>query len=52
MRTVDLIEKRDGGKLTTEEIAYLIRGYVSGDIPDYQVFSSGDGNLLQRDEYS
>jgi len=23
--------------LTTEEIAYLIRGYVSGDIPDYQV---------------
>ena len=38
MRTVDLIEKkRDGGKLTTEEIAYLIRGYVSGDIPDYQV---------------
>ena len=23
--------------MTTEEIAYLIRGYVSGDIPDYQV---------------
>ena len=31
------MKKRDGGKLTTEEIAYLIRGYVSGDIPDYQV---------------
>lgn len=38
MRTVDLIEKkRDGGELTTQEIAYLIRGYVSGDILDYQV---------------
>ena len=23
--------------MTTEEIAYLIRGYVSGDIPGYQV---------------
>ena len=31
------MKKRDGGKLTTEEIAYLIWGYVSGDIPDYQV---------------
>lgn len=38
MRTVDLIEKkRDGGELSTEEITYLINGYVSGDIPDYQI---------------
>lgn len=38
MRTVDLIEKkRDGGELSTEEITYLIHGYVSGDIPDYQI---------------
>ena len=38
MRTVDLIEKkRDGGELSTEEILYLINGYVSGEIPDYQI---------------
>lgn len=38
MRTVDLIEKkRDGGELSTEEITYLIHGYVSGAIPDYQI---------------
>lgn len=38
MRTVDLIEKkRDGGELSTKEITYLINGYVSGAIPDYQI---------------
>ena len=38
MRIVDLIEKkRDGGELSTEEITYLINGYVSGAIPDYQI---------------
>lgn len=38
MRTVDLIEKkRDGGELSTEEITYLIHGYISGAIPDYQI---------------
>ena len=40
MRTVDLIEKkRDGGELSTAEISYLINGYVSGEIPDYQIAS-------------
>lgn len=38
MRTVDLIEKkRDGKDLTSEEIAFLIQGYVAGQIPDYQM---------------
>ena len=38
MRTVDLIHrKRDGEELSVEEIAYLIDGYTSGDIPDYQM---------------
>lgn len=38
MRTVDLIQKkRDGGELSREELAFLIQGYSSGRIPDYQL---------------
>ncbi|MDD6207795.1 MAG: pyrimidine-nucleoside phosphorylase [Clostridiales bacterium] len=38
MRMVDLIDRKKNGKeLTEEEIAYFIRGYVAGEIPDYQV---------------
>lgn len=38
MRVYDLIwKKREGGELTAEEIAFLVRGYVAGDIPDYQM---------------
>jgi len=38
MRTVDLIaKKRDGGELTQAEIDFLIHGYTSGSIPDYQM---------------
>lgn len=38
MRAVDLIQKkRDGLELTTEEIQWLIDGYVDGSVPDYQV---------------
>jgi pyrimidine-nucleoside phosphorylase len=29
--------KRDGSELSREEIAFVISGYVKGDIPDYQV---------------
>jgi len=37
MRMVDILEKkRDGGKLTREEIRFFIHGYVAGEIPDYQ----------------
>ena len=31
-----LMKKRDGGKLTREEIDFFIRCYVAGEIPDYQ----------------
>lgn len=38
MRMYDLImKKRNKGVLTTEEIDYLIREYVAGRIPDYQM---------------
>lgn len=38
MRTVDLIHrKRDGEELSVEEIAFLVDGYTSGTIPDYQM---------------
>lgn len=38
MRVYDLIwKKREGGELTREEIAFLIRGFVGGTIPDYQM---------------
>jgi pyrimidine-nucleoside phosphorylase len=38
MRAVDIIvDKRAGKELTREELAFLIGGYVAGEIPDYQV---------------
>jgi len=38
MRTVDLIRrKRDGAELAPEEIEFLVDGYTSGAIPDYQM---------------
>lgn len=38
MRMYDVIaKKRDGHELSEEEIAYVIRGFVSGEIPDYQM---------------
>ncbi|MCA9245892.1 MAG: thymidine phosphorylase [Planctomycetales bacterium] len=32
-----IAHKRDGGKLTSEEISFFLRGYVAGTIPDYQM---------------
>jgi len=38
MRTVDLIlRKRGGEELSVDEIQYLINGYTTGEIPDYQM---------------
>ncbi len=30
-------KKRDGGKLSEEEIRFMVMGYVNGEIPDYQM---------------
>ncbi|HUQ41648.1 MAG TPA: thymidine phosphorylase, partial [Candidatus Limnocylindrales bacterium] len=38
MRAVDLIErKRDGRKLTADEIDFVVQSYAKGKIPDYQI---------------
>ena len=38
MRAVELIErKRDGGRLSAQEIDFLVQGYVREEIPDYQM---------------
>ena len=38
MRMYDMIEKKKrGGVLSREEIAWMIRGFVQGEIPDYQM---------------
>lgn len=38
MKMIDLIaKKRDGYVLSSEEIKWMIDGYVAGDIPDYQM---------------
>jgi pyrimidine-nucleoside phosphorylase len=38
MRAVDIIiRKREKGELSREEISFFVQGFVSGNIPDYQV---------------
>jgi len=48
MRTVDIIEKkRDGETLTHEEIQFFVKGFTSGDIPDYQTSAWAMAVLFQ-----
>lgn len=38
MRMVDIIQqKRDGGRLTREQLDFAVQGFTRGDIPDYQM---------------
>jgi pyrimidine-nucleoside phosphorylase len=47
MRMVDIIiKKRDKGELSQEEIEFFIRGYTTGEIPDYQASALAMAILL------
>ena len=38
MNFVDIIiKKRDGGKLTAEEITFFVKGVTDSSLPDYQI---------------
>lgn len=51
MRMYDLImKKRNGEALTEQEIQYMIREYVAGEIPDYQMSAFLMGGLFQRND--
>ena len=53
MRTVDLIlRKRGGEELSVEEIQYLINGYTTGEIPDYQIAAFLMATYFQRHDGS
>ncbi len=48
MRAVEIIEKkRDGLALSKDEIDFFVRGFVSGDVPDYQASAWAMAILLQ-----
>jgi pyrimidine-nucleoside phosphorylase len=47
MRAVDIIiKKRDKGELTHDEIEFFIKGFTSGDVPDYQASAFAMAVLL------
>lgn len=47
MRAADIIiKKRDKGELSQEEIDFFIKGFVSGDVPDYQASAFAMAVLL------
>ncbi len=51
MRALDIvIKKRNGESLSEEEIAFLVRGYVDGSIPEYQISAFLMARLFQGNE--
>ncbi len=52
MRAVDLIQKkRDGQELTSSEIEWLVEGYVSGTVPDYQMSAFAMAVYFTRSQF-
>ena len=48
MNAIDLIiQKRNGGALSREEISFLVKGYTDGSIPDYQMAAFMMASFLQ-----
>ncbi len=42
-----IAKKRDGGKLSKDEIRFLVNGYVSGEVADYQMSAFAMATLLR-----
>lgn len=43
-------KKRDGQELTSSEIEWLVEGYVSGTVPDYQMSAFAMAVYLKDDD--
>lgn len=49
MRMYDIIkDKRDGKRLSDEQIDFAVKGFTCGDIPDYQMSAFAHGGLVSR----
>jgi pyrimidine-nucleoside phosphorylase len=43
-----IAKKRDGGKLSTDEIQFMVQGYARGEIPDYQMSALSMAIFLKK----
>jgi pyrimidine-nucleoside phosphorylase len=43
-----IAKKRDGGKLSTDEIQFMVQGYAKGEIPDYQMSALAMAIFLKK----
>lgn len=43
-----IAKKRDGGKLSTDEIQFMVQGYSRGEIPDYQMSALAMAIFLKK----
>ncbi|MFN7842300.1 MAG: thymidine phosphorylase, partial [Pirellula sp.] len=43
-----IAKKRDGGKLSTDEIQFMVQGYAKGEVPDYQMSAFAMAIFLKK----